>query len=328
MDYKKSGVDIDLADKFVDRIKMMVGETHDERVISSVGGFASLYKMDENRFIAASTDGVGTKIKLAIELGIHDTIGIDLVAMCVNDLICTGARPLFFLDYFASGKLDLNVGEAVLRGIVKGCKQARLALIGGETAEMPGMYQSGDYDLAGFSVGEVFSQDLIDGSSLETGDTLIGLASSGFHSNGYSLVRQILELDPSLKAEALTPTRIYVDCVQSLKECLGPSLKGMANITGSGVLNIPRMNLDKSYDLDFWPQYNELPAVIGAVAQLSSLSQVDLLKTFNMGVGFVIATNDPQKAMSFFNQRQEKAWIIGSVGNKEDGEIYFQDTKI
>ncbi|MBY0517468.1 MAG: phosphoribosylformylglycinamidine cyclo-ligase [Bacteriovoracaceae bacterium] len=328
MNYKKSGVDIDLADKFVDRIKMMVGETHDDRVVTSVGGFASLYKMDKDRFIAASTDGVGTKIKLAIELGVHDTIGIDLVAMCVNDLICTGARPLFFLDYFASGRLDLNVGESVLRGIVKGCREARLALIGGETAEMPGMYLEGDYDLAGFSVGEVFSEDLIDGSTLESGDTLIGLSSSGFHSNGYSLVRQILELDPSLKSDALTPTKIYVDIIQSLKECLGSSLKGMANITGSGVLNIPRMNLEKSYHLDSWPQLSEVPSIIAQVTQKTELSQVELLKTFNMGVGFVIATNEPEKAMNFLMQRQERAWIIGRVGCEEAGEIYFQNNKI
>ncbi len=182
LSYKDSGVDIDLADKFVDRIKRMVGKTHDARTIAGVGGFAALYKMDENRFLAASTDGVGTKIKLAIETGIHHTIGIDLVAMCVNDLICTGARPLFFLDYFATGKLHLDVSEKVLEGIVEGCLQGKLALIGGETAEMPGMYHHGDYDLAGFSVGEVNKEDLLDGSRIANRDTLIGIASSGFHS--------------------------------------------------------------------------------------------------------------------------------------------------
>ena len=258
MDYKSSGVDIDLGDKFVDRIKRMVGRTHDARTVSSVGGFAALYKMDEDRFLAASTDGVGTKIKLAIETGIHHTIGIDLVAMCVNDLLCTGARPLFFLDYFASGKLNLDVGEKVLEGIVEGCIQGKLALIGGETAEMPGMYHGGDYDLAGFSVGEVFKEELLDGSRIANRDTLIGIASSGFHSNGFSLVRKVIEKETNeehrqkLKVDCLTPTRIYVDTFNALRSALGQNLKGLANITGSGLLNIPRMNENFDYDITWW----------------------------------------------------------------------------
>jgi phosphoribosylformylglycinamidine cyclo-ligase len=238
MDYKSSGVDIDLADTFVERIKKMVGKTYDARTVGAVGGFAALYKMDEERFLAASTDGVGTKIKLAIETGIHHTIGIDLVAMCVNDLICTGARPLFFLDYFATGKLELEVSEKVIEGIVEGCLQSKMALIGGETAEMPGMYQAKDYDLAGFSVGEVFKQDLMDGASVIPGDALVGIASSGFHSNGFSLVRKVLdsitnkELKDKLSRECLTPTTIYVDTINHLKRHIGKNLKGLANITG------------------------------------------------------------------------------------------------
>lgn len=323
MDYKSAGVDIDLADKFVDRIKRMVGSTHDERVVSSVGGFAALYQMDESRLLAASTDGVGTKIKLAIELAKHDTIGVDLVAMCVNDLLCTGARPLFFLDYFATGKLELAVGEEVLKGIVHGCKQGRLALIGGETAEMPGMYAPGDYDLAGFSVGEVFKDDLLDGSQVKAGNTLIGLASSGFHSNGYSLVRKLLAQTQSteLKLAALTPTRIYVDVIQALREFLGKSLTGMANITGSGLLNVPRMNESLSYHIDFMPKPDELPPAMRELTQISGLSQLELCRTFNMGVGFVISTDAPDKAMAWLKERGEKAWVLGRVGSETAGEI-------
>ena len=333
MDYKKSGVDIELADKFVERIKRMVGSTHDDRVVSGVGGFAALYRMDEERLLAASTDGVGTKIKLAIETNAHDTIGIDLVAMCVNDLVCTGARPLFFLDYFATGKLDLGVGEAVLAGIVTGCKQGRMALIGGETAEMPGLYQAGDYDLAGFAVGEVFQQDLLDGSLVAPGQTLIGIASSGFHSNGYSLVRKLLELTngeerETLTREALTPTRIYVDLIQSLRENLGASLTGMANITGSGMLNVPRMNLKHSYHIEALPAWDEIPRVMKRLCEASALPELELARTFNMGVGFVIATSDPQKALQCLGERGEKAWVLGTVGSEDAGEVFLAGQKL
>lgn len=333
MDYKKSGVDIELADKFVERIKRMVGSTHDDRVVSGVGGFAALYRMDEKRLLAASTDGVGTKIKLAIEMNKHDTIGIDLVAMCVNDLLCTGARPMFFLDYFATGKLDIGVGEAVLTGIVNGCKQGRMALIGGETAEMPGMYQSGDYDLAGFSVGEVFQEDLLDGSLVAPGQTLIGIASSGFHSNGYSLVRKLLEMTQgeereTLTREALKPTRIYVDLIQALREHLGTALTGMANITGSGMQNVPRMNPKFSYHLGALPAWSQIPSVMKRLCEVSALSEIELARTFNMGVGFVIATSEPEKAMQWLSGRNEKAWVLGKVGAEEAGEVFLAGQKI
>lgn len=328
MDYKSSGVDIDLADKFVGRIERMVGKTHNDRVVSAVGGFAALYRMDEKRLLAASTDGVGTKLKLAIETNIHNTIGIDLVAMCVNDLICTGARPLFFLDYFATGKLKLDVGESVLEGIVEGCMQGRLALIGGETAEMPGMYAEGDYDLGGFAVGEVFQQDLVDGKAVKPGQTLIGIASSGFHSNGYSLVRKLLEKtnDQELKKLALTPTRIYVDLIQGLREHMGSSLTGMANITGSGLLNVPRMNLNYSYHVTDMPKDKELPPGMADIIKLSELNEAELCRTFNMGVGFVIATDNADKAMKWLSSRGEKAWIIGNVGEEEKGEVFLKGT--
>ncbi len=329
MDYRQAGVDIELADKFVERIKRMVGSTHDDRVVSGVGGFAALYRLDEKRMLAASTDGVGTKIKLAIETGIHHTIGEDLVAMCVNDLLCTGARPLFFLDYFATGKLELAVAEDVLRGIVNGCKKGRMALIGGETAEMPGMYQPGDYDLAGFSVGEVFQEDLLDGSRVTAGQQLIGIASSGFHSNGYSLVRKLLEQIPEpteraqLTREALTPTRIYVDLIQGLREHMGESLTGISNITGSGMLNVPRMNLQLSYHLERMPLMSELPAVMSRLCALSQLSPLELARTFNMGLGLVIATDQPRRAMEWLAARGEKAWLVGHVGDQAAGEVFL-----
>jgi phosphoribosylformylglycinamidine cyclo-ligase len=328
MDYKSSGVDIDLADKFVDRIKRMVGKTHDARTVASVGGFAALYKMDEERFLAASTDGVGTKIKLAIETGIHHTIGIDLVAMCVNDLLCTGARPLFFLDYFASGKLNLETGAKVLEGIVEGCMQGKLALIGGETAEMPGMYHNGDYDLAGFSVGEVYKADMLDGSRVCQGDTLIGIASTGFHSNGFSLVRKIIESERNeerrlkLKMDCLTPTKIYVETFNALKSVLGKDLTGLANITGSGLLNIPRINEKFDYDISFLPPPNELPSFMVEIMERTGLNKIELCHTFNMGIGMVLATNKPEVAMEAMKMRGEKAWIIGKV-IQGTGEIHI-----
>lgn len=325
MDYKSSGVDIDLADKFVDKIKRMVGKTHDNRTVAGVGGFAALYKMDEERFLAASTDGVGTKIKLAIETGIHHTIGIDLVAMCVNDLICTGARPLFFLDYFASGKLNLEVSEKVLEGIVEGCLQGKLALIGGETAEMPGMYQNGDYDLAGFSVGEVYKDQMLDGSRITAGDTLIGLASTGFHSNGFSLVRKVIDQETNLekrnqlKTDALVPTKIYVETFNALNSKLGINLKGLSNITGSGMLNVPRMNENFDYEINFLPAPNELPAFMVEIMERTGLSRIELCQTFNMGIGMVLATDKPDMALEILKSRGDKAWNLGKVipGNGE-----------
>lgn len=329
MDYKSSGVDIDLADKFVDRIKRMVGRTHDKRTVAGVGGFAALYEMDEEKYLAASTDGVGTKIKLAIETGIHDTIGIDLVAMCVNDLICTGAKPLFFLDYFASGKLDLEVSEKVLEGIVEGCIQGKLALIGGETAEMPGMYQNGDYDLAGFSVGEVLKSEILDGSKISEGDTLIGMASSGFHSNGFSLVRKVIENETDLnfklklKRQCLAPTKIYVKTFNTLKIELGSALKGLSNITGSGLLNIPRMNESFDYHINYLPTPQELPHFMVEIMERTGLSKLELCHTFNMGLGMVLATNEPQKALKILESCGEKAWIVGEV-TKGSGEVHIK----
>lgn len=327
LNYKDSGVDIEKGDLFVERISKMVKSTYNQQVVSGIGGFCALYALDEERFLASSTDGVGTKIKLAIELGLHDTIGIDLVAMCVNDLICSGARPLFFLDYFASSKLDLNVSESVLKGIVDGCLQSNMALIGGETAEMPGMYQEGDYDLAGFSVGEVNKSNLIDGKKLKAGDSLVGIASSGFHSNGFSLVRKILDVkqcDLDLKRACLTPTTIYVKTAMSLLKTHSESIKGFANITGSGFLNIPRINDGFDYHVTTAPK---LPGFMSEVCKLSELSVVELHKTFNMGVGMVIATDNPEVIMSELKKLGEEAFLLGSVTNGS-GKIFLDKVEL
>ena len=325
--YKDSGVDIEKGDLFVERISKMVKSTYNQQVVSGVGGFCALYALDPDRYLASSTDGVGTKIKLAIDLKIHDTIGVDLVAMCVNDLICSGARPLFFLDYFASSKLDLDVSESVLKGIVDGCLQSQMALIGGETAEMPGMYQPGDYDLAGFSVGEVKKTDLIDGSKLSEGDTLVGIASSGFHSNGFSLVRKILEIKNAnldLKRACLAPTRIYVKTITSLLKTHFDDVKGIANITGSGFLNIPRINEKFDYHVTEAP---ELPNFMKEVCNLSGLDKVELHRTFNMGVGMVVATTNPEKIMNELTRSGETAFIIGNV-TSGSGKIFLDKIEL
>lgn len=322
LSYKDSGVDIEKSDLFVDRISQMVKSTYDNRVVSGIGGFCALYKMDEERFLASSTDGVGTKIKLAIELGVHDTIGIDLVAMCVNDLICSGAKPLFFLDYFASASLDLKVSESVLKGIVKGCLESQMVLIGGETAEMPGMYRPGDYDLAGFCVGEVNKKDLIDGSRIKNGDSLVGLASSGFHSNGFSLVRKILEthqINDDLKRACLEPTRIYVKSILSLIKTHSHLVKGIANITGSGFLNIPRINDKFDYHVTDAP---EIPLFMKEICELTKLPIKELHKTFNMGVGMAIATDEPDTIIAELAKLGEKAFFLGHITNGE-GHMRF-----
>lgn len=327
INYKDSGVDIEKGDLFVERISKMVKSTYNQQVVSGVGGFCALYALDPDRYLASSTDGVGTKIKLAIELGVHDTIGIDLVAMCVNDLICSGARPLFFLDYFASSKLDLDVSEAVLQGIVNGCLQSSMALIGGETAEMPGMYQEGDYDLAGFSVGEVKKIDLIDGSQISDGNTLVGIGSSGFHSNGFSLVRRILEVkkaDLDLKRACLTPTKIYVRSIMSLLNTHKNLVKSIANITGSGFLNIPRMSEKFDYHVTEAP---ELPNFMKVVCDLSGLDSLELHKTFNMGVGMVMVTDKPEELIKELEYLGEKAFILGRA-KTGSGKIFLNESEL
>ena len=315
--YRDAGVDVEKGDHFVEWIESKVRQTYCDRVVSGVGGFASLYDMGDGRYLASGTDGVGTKLLLARRIGVHDTIGIDLVAMCVNDVICTGAKPLFFLDYLASASLDLEVSKAILNGITHGCLQASMALIGGETAEMPGMYSAGDYDLAGFCVGEVRKEDLLGGSRVVPGDTLVAVASSGFHSNGYSLLRRLLR-DSDFKAggfadQLLTPTKIYVDAVKALHKSLGPSLHGLSHITGSGLQNIPRMNDALHYRIDRIPESSEVPGCMGEFFERSGLEISELCNTFNMGMGLVIATDRPAEAMLALGNAGEKSWIIGGV---------------
>lgn len=302
--YKDAGVDIETGDALVEKIKARVSSTYTDRVASGVGGFAALYKMPGGKLLAAGTDGVGTKVKIAQHLGIHDTIGIDLVAMCVNDVICTGAKPLFFLDYFATAKLDLVVADSVIKGIVEGCGQSEMALIGGETAEMPGVYQPNEYDLAGFAIGEVDEDKVLDGSKVKEGDTLVALPSSGIHSNGFSLVRKLIAPEEKeLLKTALTPTRIYWQAVKKA----APFINGMAHITGGGLGNIPRMNGALDYLLDNLPE--PLPIFV-ELAKRSNLDAKTLYETFNMGLGLVIATDKPDELKKALG---EPCHVIGRV---------------
>lgn len=320
--YKDAGVDIDKGDLFVDKIKSMIGTTYNENVVSGVGGFAALYKMDDERLLASATDGVGTKLKLAIDLNKHDTIGIDLVAMCVNDLICTGARPLFFLDYLASGKIDVDTSTDIVAGIVEGCKLSNAVLIGGETAEMPGMYANKHYDLAGFSVGEVFTDNLIDGSQVKEGDAIVAIASSGFHSNGYSLVRALIKEDETaLKEKCLTPTRIYVRPIMELLTNFKGNIKGLANITGGGIHNIARINPDYGYKITNVPKNELLPEEITIISERSGLSNDELYKTFNMGIGMCVVTDNPDAIIEGLNKSGEKAFVAGTVCNDRKGSF-------
>ncbi len=318
--YKDAGVDIDKGDEFVGRISKYIKSTYDANVVTGVGGFAALYDLGEDRYLAAGTDGVGTKLKLAIDLDKHDTIGIDLVAMCVNDLICTGAMPMFFLDYLATGKLKLENAEAIVKGIVEGCKQSKSALIGGETAEMPGMYSEGHYDLAGFSVGDVYKKDLIDGSKLKEGDTIIGLRSSGFHSNGYSLVRALIKDDETaLKEKCLTPTKIYVQTIKGLLKAHREDIKGIANITGGGIHNIERINKEFGYEITDFPSYGDIPEEIGILAERSGLSKEELYKTFNMGIGMAVVTDRPDEVIATLEELGEHTFVLGKITTKFKG---------
>ncbi len=300
LNYKSAGVDIAAGNELVERIKPIAARTRTAGVLAGLGGFGSLFELPLDRYqnpiLVSGTDGVGTKLKLAIESGIHDTVGIDLVAMCVNDIIVQGAEPLFFLDYFATGKLDVDTAAAVIEGIGKGCELAGAALVGGETAEMPGMYADGEYDLAGFCVGIVEKSKIIDGSKVKVGDKLIGIASSGPHSNGYSLIRKILEHgnasltdpfeDSTLGKVLLEPTRIYVKSLLSLIEQV--PIHALAHITGGGITeNLPRVlpeGISAHINLSAW----EFPSIFKWLQQQGNVSQADMLTTFNCGVGMIV----------------------------------------
>ncbi|WP_413491479.1 phosphoribosylformylglycinamidine cyclo-ligase [Morganella psychrotolerans] len=327
LSYKDAGVDIDAGNALVSRIKHVVKETRRPEVMGGLGGFGALCAVPQKYrepVLVSGTDGVGTKLRLAMDLACHDTIGIDLVAMCVNDLIVCGAEPLFFLDYYATGKLDVDTAARVVTGIAEGCKQSGCALVGGETAEMPGMYHGNDYDVAGFCVGVVEKSEIIDGSKVRAGDALIALASSGPHSNGYSLVRKILEVsktDPatteldgkSLADHLLTPTKIYVKSI--LKLIANTDVHAIAHLTGGGFWeNIPRVLPDCTQariDGASW----QWPAVFNWLKTAGNVDEYEMYRTFNCGVGMIIAlpVGSVPAALALLTEAGETAWQIGDI---------------
>ncbi len=335
--YKDAGVDIDAGDRLVDRIKPLARAVRTPEVLDGIGGFAGLCGLPagmRDPVLVSGTDGVGTKLEVAFALGIHDSVGIDLVAMCVNDIVTVGARPLFFLDYFATGKLDVEVGEAVIHGVAEGCRQAGCALLGGETAEMPGMYAPGTYDLAGFAVGVAERDQLIDGSSVQSGDVVLGVASSGIHSNGLSLARRIVEqklggdygasvdgLDRSVGRTLLTPTRIYAPAVTALIAALGPAVRGICHVTGGGLPgNLPRIlpeRLGAEVDLGSFAR----PAVFDWFAQAGPVDEEEMLRTFNVGVGLcvIVPPDEEPRALAALTDAEESAFRLGRVVNPEPG---------
>lgn len=323
MDYKKAGVDVEKADLFVERIKKLVPQTFNENVMQGIGGFAAVYKLSDQNFLAASTDGVGTKLKWGQALQKHYGLGIDLVAMCVNDLLCVGATPLFFLDYMAFGKLNTQVSEQLIAGMVDGCKQSGMALIGGETAEMPGMYSADEYDLAGFSVGQLSSESMYREDQIREGDVLIGIASSGFHSNGYSLLRQLVkDEEKELISQLLTPTKIYVSLVQKIKKEFPDGVLAMAHITGGGIENIPRISEKFDYNIQGWPGLSDLPSVFQTISERTSMSRRELMETFNMGIGLVLLVKKDQAeaVLKAIQSQDQKCWRLGEV-RKGNGKI-------
>jgi phosphoribosylformylglycinamidine cyclo-ligase len=335
--YRASGVDIDEGNRAVDLIKNKIKGTYDNNVIGDLGNFSGLYSLKdfigmEEPVLLSSTDGVGTKLKLAQMLDSHKTVGIDLVAMCVNDLICQGARPLFFLDYIATGKLVPEKIDDIVSGIVEGCKMAGCALVGGETAEMPGMYSEEDYDLAGFSVGITDKNKIISGQNVKKGDALIGIASSGIHSNGYSFIRKIFleeykyelnqyieELGMTLGEALLVPTKIYVKLVMEL--IANYELKAIAHITGGGVIeNIPRV-MHKGLGIDIKKDSWEKPAIFNMIENFNAIDEIELHKSFNMGIGLVIVVDDSkaEEIANYINENGEKAYVIGEVVDSHEG---------
>jgi len=325
IDYKKAGVDIDKSNRFVKDIARMVSTTRRKEVMGNIGGFSGFMKTPKrykSPILTSSTDGVGTKLMIAELLNKHTTVGIDLVAMCVNDIIVTGAEPLFFLDYFATGRLNNKKARDVIKGIVEGCKQANCALIGGETAEMPGMYKGEEYDLAGFCVGVVEEDKVIDGASVKTGDVIIGIQSSGVHSNGFSLVRRIFkksELKGGIGREVLRPTIIYVKVIQDILKRV--RIKSMAHITGGGFYdNIPRVLPQGKSALIYkesWP----VPQIFKKIQKRAKISDREMFRTFNMGIGMavVVSKDDVKKAQEAVKKSGLKSWKIGKVikGKKE-----------
>jgi phosphoribosylformylglycinamidine cyclo-ligase len=333
--YRDAGVDIDAGDELVERIKPRVKRSMRPEVLGGIGGFGALVEVPLDRYrkpvLVSGTDGVGTKLRLAIDTQRHDGVGIDLVAMCVNDVVVQGAEPLFFLDYYASGKLDVGVGERVIAGIVEGCVQAGCALVGGETAEMPGMYHGTDYDLAGFCVGVVEKDAIIDGSKTRAGDVVLGLPSSGPHSNGFSLIRKILEvsaadLDTSLDGVSLierlmAPTRIYVKPLLQLMSQLAPH--GLSHITGGGLVdNIPRVlpdGLEVVLRRSAWPR----SPVFDWLQREGKVADAEMFRVFNCGIGMTVhvASADAQRAIDILRDAGQEALVIGEIRTGTRGVV-------
>ncbi len=330
--YKDAGVDIDKGNALIDKIKASAQRTHRPGILAGIGGFGAMFEVPnhyQQPVLVSGTDGVGTKLKLAMALNQHSTIGIDLVAMCANDILCCGAEPLFFLDYYATGQLNLEQAQAVIEGISEGCRLAGCALIGGETAEMPGMYQDGDYDLAGFCVGAVEKNHILDGSKICVGDKIIGIASSGPHSNGYSLIRHIIkqhqidihsELDGKpLGAWLLEPTRIYAKAIAALLK--QTDVHGLAHITGGGLIeNIPRIlrdDMQATLKRDSW----QVPAIFNWIAETGNVDPHEMAKSFNMGIGMIaiVSANEAELARDTLIAAGETAIIIGEISAKETG---------
>ncbi|TQV84522.1 phosphoribosylformylglycinamidine cyclo-ligase [Aliikangiella coralliicola] len=333
LSYKDAGVDIEAGNQLVDRIKGVAKATSRPEVVSNLGGFGAMFELPkgyQEPVLVSGTDGVGTKLRLAIDAGIHDKVGIDLVAMCVNDLIVQGAEPLFFLDYYATGKLDVDIATSVVTGIGEGCKQSNCSLIGGETAEMPGMYDGEDYDLAGFCVGIVEKSKVIDGTQVATGDQLIGLASSGPHSNGYSLIRKIIEVSgadlkqdfhgKTLAETLLEPTKIYVKSVLELAKNI--NLKALSHITGGGLLeNIPRVlpqNTCAQINRSSW----QMPEIFNWLQSNGNVEQQEMYRTFNCGIGMVlvVSSEELETALDLLRKLGENAWHLGEIVSAENSQ--------
>jgi phosphoribosylformylglycinamidine cyclo-ligase len=342
--YRDSGVDIDAGDEFVDRIKPLVRSTFRPEVLGDLGGFGGMFAFHAKKYqdpvLVSGTDGVGTKLKIAFLMDTHDTVGIDLVAMCVNDIAVSGAEPLFFLDYFATGKLSVAKAQQVVTGIAEGCRQAGCALIGGETAEMPSFYPEGEYDLAGFAVGAVDRPKIIDGKAIQPGDVIVGLASSGLHSNGYSLARRVLfdqaqltvasrlpELDRSVGEVLLTPTRIYAKAILELIQEF--PIKGIAHITGGGITeNLPRVlpaGMRARIRRSSWV----VPPIFSVISKLGSVERDEMYRVFNMGIGLILIVS-PAAAEPVIRRASalgDSATIIGEVvaGQEDEADVQYAD---
>ncbi len=338
LSYRDAGVDIDAGDRLVENIKPFARRTMRPEVLGDIGGFGALVEISKKYrepVLVSGTDGVGTKLKLAFELGRHDTVGIDLVAMSVNDILVQGAEPLFFLDYFACGKLDVDTATEVIKGIAAGCEQAGCALIGGETAEMPGMYPAGEYDLAGFAVGVVEKSQVITGREIAPGDVVLGLASNGAHSNGYSLIRKIIERSkPDMQAHfegartladcVMAPTRIYVKPLLALMQQV--KVKGMAHITGGGLLeNIPRVlpgNTVAALDAQSW----RMPKLFEWLQTMGNVEQQEMYRTFNCGIGMAVVVDraNADKAAKLLQAAGETVWALGEIRARHGDEAQTQ----